>query len=259
VDVKGYLGWLSEQGIAEAQLAAYRQGAEKILAATDGGPLLPKHVDVAMKREEAAGASPRVLANLQKIGETLVEYARVAAAASPPDPSDPNQAPKVTCGRCQRSQPYLRSGMCMVCGGPLQAPVAPGGPCYVSEGQRRCRACNGRFEFYDGLSAGSASGGAATFAGVTGAYMFGMLGAITVASGIAAIGTLVACLSLKFRCTGCWTRLPLKYVEPEERSAMMKQRLVFLACAIVLGLVCIGCAIAWITVASRTRRFGGIR
>ncbi|HUS63373.1 MAG TPA: hypothetical protein VMZ28_02480 [Kofleriaceae bacterium] len=253
------MGWLVAQGIPEAQLAAYRQGAEKILAATDGAAFLPKHVDVAMKREEAAGASPRVLANLHKIGETMVEYGRVAPPplAAPGAPTDPNDTPKVTCGTCQRAQPYLRSGLCMVCGAALLAPTGPGGPCYVRDGERHCRACNGRFEFYDGLSAGSAGGGAASFGGIVAAYMFGLLGAITVASGIAAIGTLAACLSLKFRCTSCWTRLPTKYLEAEERSAMVKQRLVFLACAIVLGLVCLGCGIAWIAIAGKTRRFGG--
>jgi hypothetical protein len=80
--------WLSEHQVPPEFLKPYRDGARKMITVAGEDAVRPKHVDLVIAREEKAGASPRALANLLKIGNALMDFQNGAGAAAPPPPSE---------------------------------------------------------------------------------------------------------------------------------------------------------------------------
>ena len=65
--------WLREQGQSEKNIAAHHKGLAMLRAIEPNGTLLPRYIDMALRQEENNGASGQRLANLQKIGNRVVQ------------------------------------------------------------------------------------------------------------------------------------------------------------------------------------------
>lgn len=63
-------------------MAGYRLCAERI-AAGAAGPVLPKHIDLAVRAAEKAGAPAAEMVQLQKAGEALLQFQRAQTARAP--------------------------------------------------------------------------------------------------------------------------------------------------------------------------------
>jgi len=243
LDLDRFVEWLATQEVPESFHALYRQGASKIIDCTSGGPVQPKHVDQAIKREEAIGAPVRALANLQRIGDAMVRYQKEAQRAAAP--ADSRGQLQVDCARCGKRQPVSRSGSCLFCGASLPEAASPPSMARGQDGERRCRACGGRVVFYDGRQAGGATGGIGGVLAVATGWTVGVLPALMVLFTIGSLGSLAAALSMRFRCDSCWKGLPASTLEPEERRAMLKVRAIVIAAAVGLGVLAVAVAAAW--------------
>ncbi len=93
MDLDRFVGWLGGLRVPKEQLPVYRAAAERILKVVGDGPLWPKHIDAVLKEEEAAGASPKKLANYQRIGDLLLQFQTESAAPAPALPAPPIVAP----------------------------------------------------------------------------------------------------------------------------------------------------------------------
>lgn len=87
-----FAGWLRRRGVPEAHLETYLRVAshlERLPGASS--PVGPQDLELAIRQQEAAGASPGTLANLRRIGEALIEFhtSRAATAAPTAPPVDP--------------------------------------------------------------------------------------------------------------------------------------------------------------------------
>ena len=83
-DVEAFASWLGERGVPAEHLPLYRREVAELEVVAGGGPILPKHVDQLMQKREAAGASPRALANLQKVGDAVGNFQREHAQRPQP-------------------------------------------------------------------------------------------------------------------------------------------------------------------------------
>ncbi len=204
--------------------------------------MYPKHVDEAVRRDEAAGATPKALANLQRIGALVIDFQAARANASAEVKIE-----SVRCAGCGTSQPPSASGNCVKCGKAL--PRVTFSP--LAGGKRRCGACGGAISYSDGQSTGAGGGGAGAIAGATGGYFIGFSGALTIMFGLMALGSVVALFSVRFRCDSCWEVWPARLLHGDERRAMAKQRLIYLVVAIGLGVLSAGFGIVWWLLAPR--------
>jgi hypothetical protein len=82
--VDQFLAWVAARGVAPDQLGAYRQAAQLVLAEAAGSRVWPRHVDQAVRKQEAAGADVQTLATLHKVGDALLQYQTETAPAPPP-------------------------------------------------------------------------------------------------------------------------------------------------------------------------------
>jgi hypothetical protein len=81
-----FLAWAAARGVAPDQLATYRQAAQLVLAEAAGSRVWPRHVDQAVRKQEAAGADVQTLATLHKVGDALLQYQTETAPAPPVAP-----------------------------------------------------------------------------------------------------------------------------------------------------------------------------
>lgn len=90
-----FLLWLGTQGVPEAHLPVYRAGARAVLDELEdpSRTVLPRHVDQAIRKADNARQSAVYLANLKKVGDMLVRYAKETAVAAAPPPPEPAPAP----------------------------------------------------------------------------------------------------------------------------------------------------------------------
>ena len=96
LDVEAFASWLGERGVPAEHLPFYRREVAELATVAGEGPILPKHVDQLMRQREAAGASARSLANLQKVGDAVANFQRErgqqpqpAASPLPPPAIEP--------------------------------------------------------------------------------------------------------------------------------------------------------------------------
>jgi hypothetical protein len=67
--------------VAPEQLATYRQAAQLLLAEAAGARVWPRHVDMAVRKQEAVGADVQMLATLHKVGDAFMQYQTEVASA----------------------------------------------------------------------------------------------------------------------------------------------------------------------------------
>lgn len=87
-DRERFAAQLRAQGEDDATVEAFVRIAERITSVAGGWVVRPKHVDEAIRRAEADGAQPHQLANLKRVGDALVGFAR-ANSLPPPSTSAP--------------------------------------------------------------------------------------------------------------------------------------------------------------------------
>jgi hypothetical protein len=73
--------------VAPDQLAEYRQAAQLVLTESAGGRIWPRHVDQAVRKQEAAGASVVFLAMTHKVGDALLQYQTETSPEPKPAPA----------------------------------------------------------------------------------------------------------------------------------------------------------------------------
>jgi hypothetical protein len=84
LDAEAFVSWLGERGVPAEHWPLYRQEVAALQAVAGDGAILPKHLDQLMAQREAAGATPRQLANLKKVGDAIVQFERERPSAPPP-------------------------------------------------------------------------------------------------------------------------------------------------------------------------------
>ncbi len=79
----GFSEWLHQRNVEPGHIVAYQRAADAILSPlAAGGPVLPKHVDMALHDAHSRGASKKQLADMKQIGDALVQYERERIQAS---------------------------------------------------------------------------------------------------------------------------------------------------------------------------------
>ena len=79
--------------MAPDRLADYRQAAQLVLNEAAGGRIWPRHVDQAVRRQEAAGANAVSLAMTHKVGDALLQYQTETSPEPAPAPAVVRAAP----------------------------------------------------------------------------------------------------------------------------------------------------------------------
>ncbi len=166
---------LRAQGEDDATVEAFLRIAERVTSVAGGWKVLPKHVDDAMRRAESEGASAHQLANLKRVGDALVAFAREVPRAAT---SSAGGVP-VTTNSIPLSAEH--GGRCTVCSGLLSIDLpAEGG----------------------GLAArvGGGIGAVGSFVAVR---LFGCFGVLTFLLAGAAVLALYRALTTRPKCTQC--------------------------------------------------------
>jgi len=96
LDVEAFVSWLGERGVPAEHWPVYRQQVAALQAKAGVGAILPKHLDQLMREREAAGATPRQLANLKKVGDAIVQFERERPSSAPPAAPPPAVLPAVS-------------------------------------------------------------------------------------------------------------------------------------------------------------------
>jgi hypothetical protein len=227
VDEEAFVDWLVAQGLTDdAHLAAYRRYIAE----------LAKHpsLSAALQAAKEAGTSDREIANLRKVAGRIAEFdaARNAPAVEVPAPVlavEPRQKP-----------PSIAP--------PVRSPVpVRGKPSTHDPGQRRrgC-VCNRPYDLYLDDDFGALArlfGGGIGIGTIVLIRLVGVLGALTLALGLAGTGGLVTILSTCMRCEGCRRRV--SDLDDDERARVRKgrARVVLITIALVAGAAI--CGIAW--------------
>jgi len=207
-EVDDFLAWLRARGTPEPNLELYRRGAA----------VLAQHatLDATLAAEEAAGASPRRLANLREVHAQLMQF-----RAEPPPPPEIHVAP-----RPQRATAV----------GTRPAPLPP---------RRGCE-CRERKDVYldDDLGLwGKAAGGITGVVGLVMLRMIGVLGTATVIFGLAGCGSLAAAMSMGYRCDTC--RRSVRDLDDDERADLRRGRGLRLIVALVFLAGAAICVAVW--------------
>jgi hypothetical protein len=84
VDLYAFTQWLRGRGLPESHLPVYRRGAESLLRGAAEGPLRAERIGETIHALTLAGASARTIANLQRIGEALLQFQEEANTTTPP-------------------------------------------------------------------------------------------------------------------------------------------------------------------------------
>lgn len=89
--------WLAQHGITQQKHRdAYARLAGEILAATQTTQLLPKHLDAYLQQLSQQGKSPKELANVQKVGQSLIKFQTEIFLATHSEGSSAQSQPKVS-------------------------------------------------------------------------------------------------------------------------------------------------------------------
>ncbi len=81
---EAFRAWLIQREVPAEYGETYVAGVRKLVVVAGGERVLPKHVDLLLQQEEAAGTSPKRLANLQRIGQAYVDFRIWQGKLTPP-------------------------------------------------------------------------------------------------------------------------------------------------------------------------------
>jgi len=215
-EVEPFLEWLRRSGTPEPHVEAHRHYANE----------LAKHpsLTAALRAEEEAGSPAKRIANLRQTAARLAEYEDSKGL--------PHAAPALA---VERERPLSVAP-------PVQA--APSRHA-ISLPRKGC-SCRSHQDIYldtDFGSLASMIGGGIGIGTLILIRMIGVLGAVTVALGLAGLGGLATIISICFRCEGC--RDPVSDLDEDERAVLRKGRA--LVTLITMGFVggALACGFLW--------------
>ena len=196
-EAQGLAQWLREQGQSEKNIAAHQKGLAMLRAIEPAGMLLPRHVDMALRQEENNGASGQRLANLQKIGDRVVQFSRERGAeytlAAPPPASAGGLALDV-------AVPARPSGTM------ARAPASDTGPKdwrSFKHSSERCGCENSELFLDDGADLLMKLAGGSGMFGFVVFYLVGLLGGLGTLAGLLALSFFVSSITVRYRCMTC--------------------------------------------------------
>jgi hypothetical protein len=213
VDREGFAGWLRAQGTPEPNVEVYLRGADVLGSFAD--------LDAALRAEEAAGASPRRIANQREVGEQLRRFAETQRPAPALDLAEPDR-------RTRPASPTRRNE--------------------VSVPRPGCD-CRERHDVYLDTDLGiwgKAAGGLGGVFGLVIARLAGVLGALTVGLGFLSLGGAATTLSLCWRCESCRRPIHGSALTDDERRDLRAARARFLLITIGLSAAALLCAYLWL-------------
>lgn len=231
--------WLRGQGQSDRNIAAHQKGLAMIREVVDRGTILPRHVDEALRREEAAGASGQRLANLKKIGDRLVEFSREHAFAPPLDP-DPSGG-----GRALDVEMPAKKAATM-------APERAGGAGprdwrKFKSSTERCACESSELYLDDGADLMLKLAGGSGIFGFVVFYMVGVLGGIGTMAGLLAISLFASSVTVRYRCMTC--RASCAPDDRDDAIALHAARLKYFVLAGIAGAISVGMWLWWWKVA----------
>lgn len=220
-DVEPFIDWLREHGTPEAHLVGYRQYAAE----------LAKHpsLSAALEAAKAEGRDGKQIGNLRTTAARIAEFEASRSAPAPLEIEPPRARPVALEVEPPRARPAPSAN--------LTKDLAP---------QRRGCVCSRRDEVFLDNDLGALAkmlGGGAGIGTFLLVRMVGLLGALSVALGLAGLGGVATIISICFRCQGC--RRKVTDLDDTERAALHKGRgrVTIVTVALLAGAVV--CALIW--------------
>ena len=255
--------FLEREGIAPEQRASYRRGDEMLRDEAGGGPVYPKHLDLALAGAERRGGTPQQLANLKRIGEVALRFHAMRRASTPPQgpvPEMPGLGAELPVPEARESGASaggsgLETEAVASSRRPSRAPIvgtvddrllaramaASHAPSAVS-----CPDCGGGLVVYPGPIKPGQAGAAGGVVGVGLTFLFGAAVVCAVAGFLGAIGTLINLLTTQVRCSRC-SRIATGSEVPEDLETELRRARIRGALE-VAGLLALSGAGAWVWV-----------
>jgi len=211
-EVEPFIEWLRRNGTPEPHVEAHRHYATE----------LAKHpsLTAALRAEEEAGSPAKRIANLRQTAARLAEFEESKSTPIPGARARESVAP------------------------PVQAAPAPSRHA-IALPRKGC-SCRTHQDIYldtDFGTLASMIGGGIGIGTFFLIRLIGVLGAVTLALGLAGLGGLATIISICFRCEGC--RDPVSDLDADERALLRKGRA--LVTLITMGFVggAIACGLLW--------------
>jgi hypothetical protein len=219
-DVDLFIEWLRTKGLSdETQLTAYRRFVEEIAAQPS--------LSAALRAAEEEGKPPKHIANLRAVAARMAEFESSRNAPPPP-------APRPT----PLASPVLEVE--------ARQPRAPAAVLRNVSDRRKGCICNKRYDLYLDDDFGALArvfGGGIGVGTIILIRVVGVLGALAIAFGLAAMGGLVTILSVCMRCEGCRRRVQDLDVDERARVHKGRGRVIILTVVMLAGAAL--CAAAW--------------
>ena len=233
-DVEPFIEWLQTKGLTdEAHLAAYR----RILAELAQQPSL----SAALRAAEEAGKTPREIANIRAVAARKAEFEQLSAPAPEPRSSSPSRPPVE---RPLDVEPTPRAAAGLAVEPRAARPTAS--RLRDSDPPRKGCICKRRSDVYLDDDFGALArlfGGGIGIGTLILIRLLGVLGALTLAFGAAAMGGLVTITSICMRCESC--RYRVRDTTEDERARIRKGRGRVVVITLILLVAAAVCAAAW--------------
>ena len=212
--MESFITWLREQGLAEEQVAAYRNYLTEIR----------KHpsLSAALRAAEEAGTPAKQVANMRAVAARFAEFQEKGSVTRPKVQAP---EPKLDVERVPRGTPpaALAASALEV---ETKAPLPPvSSRTKDMEPRRKGCTCKKRYDLYLDNDFGALArwlGGGIGIGTLILIRLIGILGAAALALGLAGIGGLATVISICFRCEGCRSRIT--DLDEDERATLKKGR-----------------------------------
>jgi hypothetical protein len=236
-DVEPFIEWLQSKGLSdEAHLAAYR----RIVAELAQHPSL----SAALRAAEEAGKPPREIANMRAVAGRIAEFEQLSAPAPAPRPSSPSRPPVEKKEPALEVEPAPRAAAALAVEPRTTRP--PLSRMRDSDPPRKGCICKRRSDVYLDDDFGALArlfGGGIGIGTIVLIRLLGVLGALTLAFGAAAMGGLVTITSICMRCETCRHRV--SDTTDDERARIRTGRGRVVVITLILLVAAAACGAAW--------------
>jgi len=232
--VEPFIAWLRDQGLPDEHIAAYRGHLAE----------LAKHpsLSAAIRAHEEAGTPARQIANMRQVAARFAEFNEKGAIARGTPPVELEVEAKKPLS--PRGTPPVALEV------EAKKPLPPRGPRVGdTEPPRKGCSCRKRYDVYldnDFGALGRWLGGGIGIGTIILIRLIGVLGAASLALGLAGMGGFITCFTICVRCEGCRQRI--QDLDAEERADLGKGRrkVVLVTAALLAGSVI--CAYLWVMI-----------
>jgi hypothetical protein len=219
-NVEAFIEWLRAKGLTDqTQLSAYRQLVEEIAAQPS--------LSAALRVAEEEGKPAKHIANLRAVAGRMAEFESSRTAPA-----------RVAVAAAVAAAPGLEVE--------ARQPRAPAAALRNVSDRRKGCICNKRYDLYLDDDFGALArvfGGGIGVGTIVLVRAIGVLGALALAFGLAAMGGLVTILSICMRCEGCRRRV--QDLDADERARVHKGRGRVVVLTLVMIVLAVACGAAW--------------